>query len=340
MLCINKKSKEFQTIVKQSGLPEDFIAAICGSFVEQHGRFPKLDEIPYADSTSYIENLLKVKNQAVNIDYLLQITNTQSINEAVVQLNTIYSDLQIELTPIGKTAKITITKRPITKPIEQDKITPNALISNYALFGNIVTSLQKLYGINIKQIDLDTIQEQFPNIPGLTTAKAFVLNGDIYINTELADKDAPIHEMMHILVGELKTNNSKLYYSLVDFVSNLDEFKAFSQQFVNRTQSDLAEEMFVEEVSKLMVGMKSSLPNEVIYELMYTTKRILDSILMGECSVKDYNNIFNKSLIQLGTMVNSQLFDTKIPVNRQHRIIQNKKKELLENNELKEYCDA
>lgn len=328
---------EFQAIVKQSGLPEDLVAAICGDFLEKHDRFPRLDEIPYANSTLYVENLLDIKNGIASTENILNKTNYPSLQEAQIYLNNTFHDLQIELLNLGETTKVTITKRPIDKPVEQT-IIPNTLISNYTLFGKIINTLKTIYGININEIDSNTIQQQFSHIPNLSTAKAFILNGNIYINTELADKDAPIHEMMHLLIGELKTINPQLYYQLVDYVSNLDYFKVFKNNFVNRTESDIAEELFVEEAGKLIVGKESVLPKNVIYELMYTTKRILNSILMGDCSV--YGDIYNKSLMQLGIEVNSKMLDTKIPLGRDHRIIQNKKKQLLEENKLKEICDV
>lgn len=337
MFCINKSSMEFQTIVKQSGLPEDLISAICGDFIEKYNRFPRLDEIPYSNSIPYIEKYLNIVNNAVNTSQLLNKTGTESVEDAQIYLNNIFHDVQIEMLQLGETTEITITKRPIDKPIQQT-INPNNLISNYALFENIINKLKNLYGIKINEINSDIINEQFSNIPNLSTAKAFILNGEIYINTELADKDAPVHETMHLLIGELKTINPTLYYELINYVSTLPYFNKFKQNFANRTESDIAEELFVEEVSKLISGKESILPKEITYELTYTTKRILNSILMGDCSV--YGNYINKSLIQLGIEVNSQLFNTKIPLGMDHRIIQNKKKQLLEENKLKEICYA
>jgi hypothetical protein len=52
----------------------------------------------------------------------------------------------------------------------------------------------------------------------------------------------------------------------------------------NKAYSDVLEELFVEETAKYLSGLSSKinmLDSEVLYELHYNIKRLLDSILMG-----------------------------------------------------------
>jgi hypothetical protein len=52
----------------------------------------------------------------------------------------------------------------------------------------------------------------------------------------------------------------------------------------NKAYSDILEELFVEETAKYLSGLSSkinTLDSEVLYELHYNIKRLLDSILMG-----------------------------------------------------------
>ena len=43
-----------------------------------------------------------------------------------------------------------------------------------------------------------------------------VHNGKIYINTDRADIDAPIHEMTHMLLGSIRFKNPDLYFDLIE----------------------------------------------------------------------------------------------------------------------------
>ena len=45
------------------------------------------------------------------------------------------------------------------------------------------------------------------NQNGISQAKAFIYNGNIYINTDNATIDSPIHEMLHIVIGGLSRSN-------------------------------------------------------------------------------------------------------------------------------------
>jgi ATP-dependent phosphoenolpyruvate carboxykinase len=77
---------------------------------------------------------------------------------------------------------------------------------------------------------------------------------------------------------------------------------------------------------------------------MYNTKRLLDSIFMGDFSVKTISNdrLFNMSLPEIAQLVNSNVFDntskTILSNSAMHRILNNKKSDLIKSNQLKEFC--
>ena len=348
MSCVNKNTVEFQTLVKQSGLPEFYVSAVCGNFLEEHDRFPYLDEIKGADSSKYLEQQLNLKHRATSIDNILSMTKQSTIEDAQIYLNQNFRDLEIELLPLDKEAIVYITKRPETKELSNSDIVHSSTLNSGLLFENIINKLTKLYGIKINAVNNDTVSE-VGDIAGINTAKAFVYNGEIYVNTDLADKDAPIHEMMHILMGQLRTSNPNLYFQIANWVSTQEVFNQYKQAYPNRIMSDTAEEAFVGEFSKLVTMKDSALknfPNKTKYELFYNAKRVLDSVLMGESSVKDLSDykVFTKSLSELCETVNSSLdvnnYISTINLDNAHRILANKKQELLENKELEEYCNA
>lgn len=349
-ICINKNTAEFQTLVKQSGLPEFYVSAICGNFLDEHDRFPYLDEIKGADSSKYLEQQLNLKHRATSIENILAMTGKQTLQESQIYLNNTFRDVEIEILPLDTEAIIYITKRPETRELSNLDIEHQNNLNSSLLFENIINKLISLYGINIHAVNNDNISE-VANAPGINTAKAFVYNNEIYINTDLADKDAPIHEMMHILMGSLRSSNPSLYFQITNWVASQEIFNQYKENYPNRTMSDVAEEAFVTEFAKLTVSKNSVLqnfPNKVKYELFYNAKRVLDSILMGETSIKDFQDgeVFNSSLSDLCKKVNSSL-DVNHTIGsislyngEAHRLLANKKQELLENHELEEYCNA
>ena len=348
MKCINTNVAEFQTLLKQSGLPDFYLAAFCGKFLDNHGRLPYLYEIPGSDSTKYLNNHLNIKNHATSIQKVLNMTGKETLEEAQIELNRTFRDVEVELTPITENdVRIYITKRPITRELEKN-VDHSPYVTSGLLFENILHKLQTLNGIQVNAVDSEMIQEsELKDIPGAATAKAFVYNGEIFVNIDLADKDAPIHEMMHIMMGGLRRDDPDLYFSIVSQIADQPFFEEYVAKYPNRTRSDVAEEAFVSEFAKLAsfgTSGLSTLDDNTKYELFYNAKRVLDSMVMGYCSVQQISDrrLFNSSLIEICEMVGSELdvnkFRGQLALDNIHRSLANRKQELMENNELEENC--
>lgn len=346
MKCVNTSSVEFQTLVKQSGLTKEFVELMCFTYSNEYNRFPRLDELPGVNSEPYLKEQLNIRKKGfTKLINIFTLTNTDNIQSAQQKLNKVFTDLEIEIKQFdSEDAIIKIKHKPQIKPANR-KVTHSKYLNSASIFSDIIYKLQDLYGIQIIEVNEDTIKEfNLEEIPGAVTSNAFVYNGIIFINPEFADADAPIHEMMHLLMSHLKYQNQNLYYSIVQSMVNTPVFNYYRQEYKNRTQLDVAEEAFVSEFAKLVAFGKSSLSNlpaEIIDEIFENAKTALDTILMGEVSVKGYSNdiCFQSSLRHLSWVVDSKL-DEESPsnLNRDANILANKKQELFENNELTEEC--
>jgi hypothetical protein len=78
----------------------------------------------------------------------------------------------------------------------------------------------------------------------------------------------------------------------------------------------LLEESFVEEFSKYISGKESKiihLEKDKLHELFYNINRVLDSILLGEATVKSINrnDMCQMNLRTLAKLVNSSQFSSK-----------------------------
>lgn len=274
--------------------------------------------------------------------------NTNSIQEANVKLNDTYSDQEIEILPLWNDAIIDITLRPSQYFSEPTQLHSSSNKPNIqSVFNTIFTKLNNLYGIQINTItDKELAQKNWE--PEIQTTNAFIKDGNIYINTDHAKADAPIHELTHLLLGSIRFKNPDIYFKIVESAQQFPNFQQFQQQNPNRAMNDILEEAFVTEMAKYLAGEKSiieQLPQNVIYELHYNMKRLLDSAFMGQYSVKSIPNsqLYSLSLSELTTILNSNLlesnFSGSLDEAMQHRILANTKEELIKKGDLREECE-
>lgn len=342
MSCINKNLMEYQVLLNRSGIPENTLDTYCRAFLAKYDRFPYLDELPGNSTKSLIETL-KIDNDGfTSKNAILNFTNS-SEDQVNSIINEQYRDLQVGVNFISDVALVSIKQRPTfynettTNSVEiEDALNPRSVILN------IAEKLDKYYGIKFIPITTAELGQL-----GITNelAKSFILNNNIYINTDIATLDSPIHEILHLILGSIKFQNPKLYSDLVQLASTFGDFKKIAKKYPNRTQQDLYEEVFVEEFSKYLVGNSelNNLPQHIQYEINYNVTRLLDSILMGDTSVRSLDtNIYNMSLKNLVKIVNSRLMTTTLNLNLEdaflHRELGNLKEQLLSKGDLREEC--
>ena len=349
MQCINENSREYQTLKKQSGLSDFVLSAYVGDFLETHDRFPYLDELPEVDSSKAIsEDLSLNKDNTTKTENILQATNTNTVEEAVPVLNNKYRDKEIEVLEVGNKSKVYITTRPNTTQNQNEETDKYDYenVNSFAFFNEIIDKLQTLYGINIIPItNAELSQDGWASITGAKGVKAFIYNGNIYINTDIATVDSPVHEFLHLLFGSMKYQNRTLYDQLVSQAEQFDSYNAISQNYPNRTRGDINEEVFVTELARYLTGQSNAINNlsdAIKSEIMYNINRTLDTVLMGENSVRCVQNPYSFSLKSLAQLVNSS---TMISEKRGslddatlNRMLANTKSELMRNKELREEC--
>lgn len=132
---------------------------------------------------------------------------------------------------------------------------------------------------------------------------------------------------------------------LVGQAEQFDSYDTISQNYPNRTKGDINEEVFVTELAKYLTGQNNAIFNldqSIQNEILYNVNRTLDTVLMGENSVKCVENPYIMNLKTLAKLVNSS---TMISEKRGslsdatlNRMMANTKSELMKNKELKEEC--
>lgn len=347
--CSIKNHQKCQTLSEMSGISIDSIAQTCDEYLELYGRFPELDEIPNADSTEYLKQKYDVKTSKsgtnyVNTQMILDITGDNSIEEANASINDNHRDLDVRITDIDGVSFLEIKKRPNEYQIGNIPYNINATSENQKQCGIIdsLDRLRKYYGINIIPI---TSNDEINGI-NVNQAKAFIHNGNIYVNIDNATADSPIHEMLHILLGTMSRINPNLFYKLVESVEQIPNYNNRAQYYPNRTRSDLDEEIFVEELAKYLTGQNSilnSIDEKILNQILYYIQRDLDTILDGNYSVRSLDEVFNYSLMELAEITESNMFNIEnggsLNPSTIHRMLANVKENYLKTGELSENCE-
>ena len=348
MQCINRNLREYQTLKKESGLQDSELSHQIGRSLEIAKRYPHLDEIKGANSESAIKEKLKLKSDnTTSTQNILNATNTSSVEESVQVLNNKYRDKEIEVSTIGDNSKVFITERPTIYP-KTITFQESLDVNNFHYFNEIIDKLQVLYGINMIPItnsELNT--NEWEGIVGTESVKAFVYNGNIYVNTDIATVDSPVHELLHILFGSMKYQNREMYEQIVGSAQQLNSYNEISERYPNRTQNDVNEEVFITELAKYLTGRSNdlnALPDNIKHEIFYNINRTLDTMLMGEASVKciPQDQLYSLSLKNIAKLVNASTMSLEFQGSLQdsylNRILSNKKSELMNEGLLKEEC--
>lgn len=219
-------------------------------------------------------------------------------------------------------------------------------VNSFHYFNEIIDKLNTLYGINVIPITNQELKDSdLGKIAG--NAKAFIYNGDIYVNVDIATVDSPVHEFLHILFGSLKYSNRELYNQIVSQAEQFDTYGEISQEYPNRTREDVNEEIFVTELAKYLTGRSntiSKLPQNIQHEIFYNINRTLDTMLMGNISTRciSGDQLYQMNLKSLAQLVDASTiqnnFQTTLTNSALSRIMSNKKHELMNEGLLKEEC--
>lgn len=354
--CINKKSYEYRSLSERTGLSDLFLEAEIIDYADKHnGRWPTPAEIDGSDTTEHAREFLELrKNNTTETSKLIDKFQVDTVDEAVVLLNTqdTYNDLEFDILPLNKTSIVNISHRPSKynnnfeiryKPDEE----VNSKIVLDTAFGKLAT----LYGIHFKQVYLYDLHNDpmFKDVIAVDpNPKAFILNGQIYINMNNYSVDSPIHELSHMLIGQLRFAKPELYMQLISLSEQLPDYEKLARTYPNRSRNDINEEIFVTEYSKFITGQKSifdSIDPDIAYQVQFQVNKMIDTMLEGSFGIRDLKlqDIGKYSLKQIADLVNSSkmtsvnsfpLEDSSI-----HRKLNNMKSAMLKSGQLKEVCD-
>lgn len=297
------------------------------------------------------EHLGEPNTDKVLLKTLLRAENVlsdETINSVVENTN---SSIKVEIAPYGN-GKYAMRKldgdsdiNDITSissnenPIDRIEAIIDRLSSLYDVKFNLINGQEIINNPQIRQF-----------VPDASRVNAFVFNGEIFINTDNAKEDAPLHELAHLLLGSLKSTDNDLYNSMVESVHELPDYDKKLMKYPNRARVDVDEEIFIEEFTKHYLEAntdKLGIDPKTFNKAEYSIKRNLDSGIFPNKSLTNVplKSIMGKNLTSImsefGTAINDGSLASGFRGNEaaNNRKLANVKEDLLKQGLLKEYCE-
>ena len=177
------------------------------------------------------------------------------------------------------------------------------------LFNAVQQVFGNKFGLQMEIISDDEMKEQY-NI----SAKAFILNDKIVLNSTLASSEDLFHEYSHIVLGYLKNKNIQGYRELIQSVWNM--LPSYTINYINSNYSNLPmqskmEEGFVYQFGKYISdGLMSEDLSKIFKQSESLLQEGIQSIFDGETDIKkvfgtELRTIFGRFNQEIGNLLNS-----------------------------------
>lgn len=205
--------------------------------------------------------------------------------------------------------------------------------------------LQDKFRIKINFIHNSQLDE-FSDIKDINKLRAFVLNGEYYVNIDKANIAEPLHEVLHMVLASMKYSNFNEYMKLVESIQNHPSFNQIADSY-NEVNSDVLEEVFVTLFSE-------SVRKNILLQGVFTEEVFMDSVKKGIVEMFDLNNdLSDQSTYELldtpikDILINfsSKLLDGSEPLyNKDNAMVMMSVstllRELLDSGNLKQQCNG
>lgn len=185
----------------------------------------------------------------------------------------------------------------------------------------ISTALQNQFGVPINLITSEEVAKELKGIADPNIDKAFIYNGEVYVNTSIASTNDLLHEHVHLVLGMLKSNPELRgnYERLLNLVLSTDEgrftLNKLKDRYSGLSQMDLAEEVFAKLFSNY-VRRHTSLQTDQVFrasedQLKKLTKSVFNTNIsdIKEFYGKNVTSIFGKFNKEVAQMLQSPDID-------------------------------
>ena len=211
----------------------------------------------------------------------------------------------------------------------------------------ISKALQNQFGVQIHIVTANEVEEM--GIANPNTDKAFIYNGEIYINSTIASTNDLLHEHVHLILGVLKSNPElrKNYEGLVNLVANTKEGRQekarIAERYSNLSEMDLREEVFANLFSHYIRNQISIETEQVFNSSEEELEKLTKSVFNTD--IYDIKSFYNGGLISIFNKFNREVSkymqnteDIDFGKTKDSRIISNWISKQIETGLIKEDC--
>ena len=196
------------------------------------------------------------------------------------------------------------TNEYVVIPVEGTVVSnPSDYKHNYpmvAWMNAVSEKLNEQFGVKINLLTSEEISnnDELQKIGiNIISDKAFIYNGEVYVNTTIAKPSDLIHEHVHLLLGILKNTSLDNYVKLMSHVLSTPEgsklVKSIKESYPNLSKIDLAEEAF----AKLFSGFirkKVSQNTSKVFSLSNVNKDVKS--IFRYSNITDIESFYGKTI--------------------------------------------
>lgn len=175
----------------------------------------------------------------------------------------------------------------------------------------ISTALQNQFGVPINLITSEEVAKELKGIADPNIDKAFIYNGEVYVNTSIASTNDLLHEHVHLVLGMLKSNPELRgnYERLLNLVLSTDEgrftLNKLKDRYSGLSQMDLAEEVFAKLFSNYVRRHTSLQTDQVFSASEDQLKKLTKSVF--NTNISDIKEFYGKSVTSIFGKFNKEV---------------------------------
>lgn len=283
-----------------------------------------------------INEILKENRENIEqIQNILKIFDEASINTYFIEKRSFVSSTR------GWNYRIIPTTPDIVTDYKQDKGKPVV-----TWMQAISEALSKQFGINVHLMTSSEIKEQLSNVADPNIDKAFIYNGEVYVNTTIAKTTDLLHEYIHLVLGALRSNPEfrqnyeQLMLAIVSTDEGKDLYNTLLETYSGLSQMDVMEEVFAKMFSGYIRNNITMGTKEIFQASEDTLKNATKTIF--NTKISDIRKFYGENPITIFAKFNKDVANTlskkNLDFGQNMRIYSNYISKQIKEGNIKEEC--
>lgn len=197
-----------------------------------------------------------------------------------------------------------------TNPIQIEEYKKSKRVPIISLMSAINRVITDKFGVTVNMQTSEEIKTNFPDVDA-NTSRAFIRDGQIYVNTTIAQSSDLLHEYTHLILGILKAdlNLRSNYEQLLDIISRTNEgremIKRLRSRYDTASEIDIMEEAFAKLFSNYIMG-KINPQLDVIFQGQERFLKDATKIVFNN-EIADLKSFYGKTLETVFTRFSSDV---------------------------------